>query len=144
MTGLEDEAMALDAVRKGRQDFLIKGHTDGWLLSRAPRYAVERKQAEQELKVLNETLEQRVAERTAVATRRAAQLQVLASQLTRTEQRERRRLAQVLHDDLQQLLYAARLNLGALQIHASGGIGAGTDRADRRVVEPVDLPVPAP
>ncbi len=121
MTGLEDEAMALEAVRKGAQDFLIKGHTDGWLLSRALRYAVERKQAEQELKALNETLEQRVAERTAVATRRAAQLQALAAELTRTEQRERRRLAQILHDDLQQLLYAARLNLGALQGCAASG-----------------------
>ena len=50
-----------------------------------------------------------------MATRRAAQLQVLASELTRTEQRERRRLAQVLHDDLQQTLYAARLSLGTLR-----------------------------
>ena len=64
---------------------------------------MERKQAERQLKTLNETLEQRVAERTAVATRRAAQLQVLASELTRTEHRERRRLAQILHDHLQQL-----------------------------------------
>ncbi|MEN6452295.1 MAG: response regulator [Thermoguttaceae bacterium] len=118
MTGLEDEAMAVQAVRKGAQDYLIKGRTDGWLLSRAIRYALERKQMEQELKALNETLEQRVAERTAVATRRAAQLQALASELTRTEQRERRRLAQLLHDDLQQLLYAARLNLGSLQSRA--------------------------
>ena len=125
MTGLDDEAMALEAVRKGAQDFLIKGQTDGWLLARALRYAIERKQAEQELKALNETLEQRVAERTAVATRRAAQLQALASELTRTEQRERRRLAQILHDDLQQLLYAARLNLGALQRRAAGGSRAG-------------------
>jgi len=50
-----------------------------------------------------------------VATRRAAQLQALASELTRTEHRERRRLAQILHDHLQQLLYAARLSLGALR-----------------------------
>jgi len=42
-----------------------------------------------------------------VATRRAAQLQVLAAELTQTEHRERRRLAQILHDHLQQLLYAA-------------------------------------
>jgi signal transduction histidine kinase len=115
MTGLDDEAAALEAVRTGAQDFLIKGSADGRLLARAIRYAMERKQAEQELKALNETLEQRVAERTATATRRAAQLQALASELTLTEQRERRRLADILHDQLQQLIYAARLNLGALR-----------------------------
>lgn len=131
MTGLEDEAMALQAVRKGAQDFLIKGHADGLLLSRALRYAVERNRAEQELKRLNETLEQRVAERTAVATRRAAQLQALASELTRTEQRERRRLARLLHDDLQQLLYAARLNLQSLQ-------GRLSDESARELVGRID------
>jgi len=115
MTGLDDEATAIEAVRKGAQDYLLKGHGDGRLLARAIRYAMERKQAEQQLKTLNETLEQRVAERTAVATRRAAQLQVLAAELTRTEHRERRRLAQILHDHLQQLLYAARLSLGSLR-----------------------------
>ena len=115
MTGLEDEATAIEAVRRGAQDFLLKGHADGRLLARAIRYAIERKQAEHQLKLLNETLEQRVAERTATATRRAAQLQALAAELTRTEHRERRRLARVLHDHLQQLLYAARLNLGALR-----------------------------
>ena len=88
---------------------------------------MERKQAEQQLKTLNETLEQRVAERTAVATRRAAQLQVLASELTRTEHRERRRLAQILHDHLQQLLYAARLSLGSLRRSRPAGAGRGGD-----------------
>jgi signal transduction histidine kinase len=115
MTGLDDEATAVEAVRCGAQDFLIKGQSDGRLMARAIRYAIERKQAERQLMALNETLEQRVAERTAVATRRATQLQVLASELTRTEQRERRRLAQVLHDELQQNLYAARLTLGGLR-----------------------------
>jgi signal transduction histidine kinase len=115
MTGLDDEATAVEAVRGGAQDFLIKGQSDNRLLARAIRYAMERKLLEGQLKALNETLEQRVAERTAVATRRAAQLQMLASELTRTEQRERRRLAQVLHDDLQQNLYAARLSLGTLR-----------------------------
>jgi signal transduction histidine kinase len=115
MTGMDDEATAVEAVRRGAQDFLIKGQNDSRLMARSIRYAMQRKQGERELKSLNETLEQRVAERTAVATRRAAQLQVLASELTRTEQRERRRLAQVLHDDLHQTLYAARLSLGTLR-----------------------------
>jgi signal transduction histidine kinase len=115
MTGLDDEATALKAVRRGAQDFLLKGQGDCRVLARAIRYAMERKQTEQQLKSLNETLEQRVVERTAVATRRAAQLQELAAELTQTEHRERRRLAQILHDHLQQLLYAARLNLGSLK-----------------------------
>lgn len=64
----------------------------------------ERKQAEMALRQLNETLEQRVAERTAVAETRALQLQHLALELTDTEDRERRQIALILHDDLQQCL----------------------------------------
>lgn len=115
LTGFDDEATAIEVVRRGAQDFLIKGQSDGRLVARAIRYAMERKQSEQQLKALNESLEHRVAERTAVATRRAAQLRALASELTLAEQRERRRLAEILHDRLQQLLYAARLNLGGVR-----------------------------
>ncbi len=46
---------------------------------------------------------------------RSLQLRALASELTLAEQRERRRLAEVLHDDLQQLLVGARLQLNGLQ-----------------------------
>lgn len=140
MTGLDDEASALESVRAGAQDFLIKGQGDSRLLARAVRYAMERKQAEQLLKALNETLEQRVAERTAVATHRAAQLQVLASELTLTEQRERRRLAQILHDHLQQLLYAARLSLGSLR--RSDGLPPAADdiaRVDKLLQQSLDV-----
>lgn len=47
--------------------------------------------------------------------RRVRQLQRLATEVTRAERRERRRLSQILHDHLQQLLYAARLGVGALK-----------------------------
>ncbi len=70
----------------------------------------ERKQAEEKLRRLNETLELRIAERTELAETRAKQLQVLVSELTLAEQRERRRLAEILHDHLQQLLVAAKFN----------------------------------
>jgi signal transduction histidine kinase len=115
LTGLDDETLGMEALRQGAQDFLVKGRTDGRLLARAIRYAMERKHAEQQLKALNDTLEHRVAERAAMASHRAAQLQALAAELTRCEHRERRRLAQILHDHLQQLLYAARLSLGTLR-----------------------------
>jgi len=39
MTGLTDEAVARQAVRRGAQDYLIKGQTDGRTLIRALRYA---------------------------------------------------------------------------------------------------------
>lgn len=50
LTGLNDEEVALQAVREGAQDYLVKGQFDGRLLSRAIQYAVERKQIERKLR----------------------------------------------------------------------------------------------
>lgn len=75
----------------------------------------ELKEAEQTLKALNEMLEQRVAERTAEAEQRAAELRRLAAELTHAEQRERRRIAQILHDEVQQLLAAAKMRVSSLR-----------------------------
>lgn len=61
------------------------------------------------LEDLNETLEKRVAERTEESRRLTDQLRALAAELTRVEQRERKRLAEILHENLQQLLTAAQL-----------------------------------
>ena len=61
-----------------------------------------------------------MAERTGVAERRTRQLQALALQLTEAEERERRRIADLLHDDLQQLLSASRFQLSVLQPAVEG------------------------
>jgi len=70
----------------------------------------ERKQAEENLWKMNEELEQKVTERSQVARYRAKKLQTLVGELTLAEQKERQRLAKILHDHLQQLLVGARFN----------------------------------
>jgi serine phosphatase RsbU (regulator of sigma subunit) len=46
LTGLAEERTGLAAVAAGAQDYLVKGRVEPELLSRAVRYAVQRKQAE--------------------------------------------------------------------------------------------------
>lgn len=72
----------------------------------------------QELEALNQVLEQRVAERTAEAERRTTQLRRLTATLVDAEQRERRRLAIRLHDELQQLLAAIKIRLDTVERHS--------------------------
>jgi PAS domain S-box-containing protein len=64
-----------------------------------------RRRVEDEIRHLNSTLERRVAERT-------VELRQLTLELAQAEQRERNRLAELLHDGLQQLLVAAKLHVG--------------------------------
>jgi PAS domain S-box-containing protein len=70
----------------------------------------ERKRAEENLQRLNKKLEEKVTERTQVAKDRAKKLQTLVGELTIAEQKERQRIAKILHDHLQQLLVGARIN----------------------------------
>lgn len=74
-----------------------------------------RKKAEEALRQSRDELEERVRERTAELENRARQLVRLTTELTTAEQRERRRLAEILHDHLQQLLVAARMQIEQLR-----------------------------
>ncbi|MFQ5753377.1 MAG: diguanylate cyclase domain-containing protein [bacterium] len=42
LTGTSDENLAIEALRRGAQDYLVKGHVDSNLLVRSMRYAIER------------------------------------------------------------------------------------------------------
>ena len=63
-SGLFEEDMAIDAVKEGAQDYLVKGEIQPKSLSRIIRYAIERKslteqliKRQQELEYLNQELE---------------------------------------------------------------------------------------
>jgi len=46
LSGLADDAITVEAVRRGAQDYLVKGEISGPLVLRVIRYAIERKQVE--------------------------------------------------------------------------------------------------
>ncbi|NFV80576.1 hybrid sensor histidine kinase/response regulator [Magnetospirillum aberrantis] len=50
LTGNDDDFQAIEALKHGAQDYLVKGASDGHMLSRVVRYAIERKGAERALK----------------------------------------------------------------------------------------------
>ena len=75
----------------------------------------ERKQAEEALRELNATLESKVAQRTTELQQRARQLQKLTLEVSQAEDRERKRMAEILHDDLQQIIAGAKFHLSLLR-----------------------------
>jgi len=52
LSGVNDQGLALHAVRQGAQDYLVKGQGHPELLARAVRYAIERKRSEEHLTYL--------------------------------------------------------------------------------------------
>jgi signal transduction histidine kinase len=132
LTGVTDEAVGLEAVRHGIQDYLIKGQAYGRQTARSIRYAIERKQAETALMQAEANLQRerdqldaRVRERTAELSEanRALQAEIARRQraeeahrqvlrrLIAAEETERGRVSRELHDRLGQDLTALKLGL---------------------------------
>jgi two-component sensor histidine kinase/DNA-binding response OmpR family regulator len=65
LTGLDDQELAVRAVREGAQDYLVKGEFDSRLLVRSMQYAIERSENRAALRRARDELEQQVVARTA-------------------------------------------------------------------------------
>ena len=81
----------------------------------------DQKLHEQSIENINVLLEQRVRDRTAKIQNQTERMRVLANKLGQVEQKERNRLAAVLHDHIQPLVVGARMHLW--DIHRKNDIG---------------------
>lgn len=57
LSNLNDEEVAMEAVKKGAQDYLVKGKVTGYLLVRSIHYAIERKYIQLQLELTNQELQ---------------------------------------------------------------------------------------
>ncbi|MBA2593027.1 MAG: diguanylate cyclase [Pseudomonadota bacterium] len=87
LTGLDDEALGVQALREGAQDYLVKHELHGNLLPRALRYAIERYRSEAALRAAHDEIEQRIKVRTAELSQANAALEVEVAERRRAEER---------------------------------------------------------
>ena len=105
LTGEDSPEVIVEAMQKGAQDYLVKGHIGRTALARAIDNAIEKVALKRDLAMQQTQL----AEQAAALERSNRQVRALASALTLAEQRERRRISQILHDHVQQMLYGIQM-----------------------------------
>jgi DNA-binding response OmpR family regulator len=104
LTGFDDEAVAVQALEQGAQDYLVKGQADGKLLARSLRYAVARGQAEEAL-----------VKQLMVTLARQEVLQRSRQRLIAAQEGARREIAARLRTEVQQRLLAVKGRLQKAQ-----------------------------
>lgn len=108
LSGVQNEAVALEAVRQGAQDYLVKGDGHGPSMGRALRYAIERKRAEEELRHARDRLEEHIAERTGAlqATNRRLNEEILERRVAERILRRERDFTSAVLDTVDALVVA--------------------------------------
>lgn len=105
LTGEDSPEVIVEAMQKGAQDYLVKGHIGRTALARAIDNAIEKVALKRDVA----TQQAQLAEQALALERSNRQVRALASALTLAEQRERRRISQILHDHVQQMLYGIQM-----------------------------------
>jgi signal transduction histidine kinase len=105
LTGEENPEIIVEAMRQGAQDYLVKDNISRASLDHAIVNAIEKGTLKRELEEQQRTL----AKQAATLEEQNKKIRTLASELTLAEQRERRRISQILHDDLQQTIYGIQV-----------------------------------
>jgi signal transduction histidine kinase len=102
LTGEESPEVIVQAMQLGAQDYLVKGSLTRMSLEHAIVNAIEKMAMRRDIDDKNR------------------QLRHLASALTIAEQRERRRISQILHDDVQQTLYGIQMRTHLIRLDGAG------------------------
>jgi signal transduction histidine kinase len=114
LTGEESPEVIVQAMQQGAQDYLVKSYLSRLALEHAITNAIEKMLLQRGVAEMNQ------------------QLRALASELTLAEQRERRRISQILHDNVQQMLYGMQMRSHLI------GLDAGDAGAVREHVQALD------
>ena len=120
LTGEERPDIIIAAMQRGAQDYLLKGQLSKVSLERALTNAL--KKAAMRRDIANQQAQ--LVKQAAKLVEQNQQIRTLASALTLAEQRERKRISQILHDHVQQLLYGVQMRMHLIAVDAGQAASA--------------------
>ena len=100
LTGEESAEVIVEAMQRGALHYLVKSHISHMALLHAINSALEKSALKRDIE------------------EKSKQLALFASELTLTEQRERRRISHILHDHVQQMLYGMQMRIHVMGLDA--------------------------
>jgi signal transduction histidine kinase len=134
LTGMEAAEVVVTAMKGGAQDYLVKNQLSEEGLQRVILNAIEKARL---LRAVEEQREE-LGRQAAALERKNREVSLLASALTLAEQEERRRVATLLHDHVQQLLFGAKLGLsGVAELDDVAGRRRRTEHVERILDEAI-------
>ncbi|MEZ4711764.1 MAG: response regulator [Caldilineaceae bacterium] len=107
LTGEERPDIIVAAMQRGAQDYLLKGQLSQVSLEQALNNALEK--AAMRRDIANQQAQ--LVQQAELLVEQYRQIRTLASAVTLAEQGERKRIAQILHDHVQQLLYGVQMRM---------------------------------